>query len=307
MATINYSVPISSYNINDWNGFGIYTVANTSQLRFTDARHNVDYTGNFTYSGNTLTGGTVNSITWSQMGKTYLTLSDINEDLASWEAAANNGQSAALGPNVFAGDDNYIGSSGNDDFYTYLGNDTYDGGTGLDTVHYAYLSADGGGFTATPSGNGFTVQGAGKTDTLVNVERVDFGDGSTLALDVKAGEHTGSAYRLYEAAFGRTPDTAGLNYWVKNLDAGASLQQVAKGFVDSAEFKTLNPGNTQQAIINNFYLNVLHRDADSAGSQYWNAAMNNGMSASDVLVSFSESAENINNTAAELNNGVWLV
>jgi len=33
----------------------------------------------------------------------------------------------------------------------------------------------------------------------------------------------------------------------------------------------------------------------------------NGMTGSEMLVSFSESAENIANTSAELNNGVWLV
>ena len=35
--------------------------------------------------------------------------------------------------------------------------------------------------------------------------------------------------------------------------------------------------------------------------------MAKGMTASEVLVSFSESAENLNNTAADLNGGLWLV
>lgn len=32
-----------------------------------------------------------------------------------------------------------------------------------------------------------------------------------------------------------------------------------------------------------------------------------GMTTSEMLVSFSESAENINNVAADLNSGLWLV
>jgi hypothetical protein len=43
------------------------------------------------------------------------------------------------------------------------------------------------------------------------------------ALDVKAGENTSSAYRLYESAFGRTQDNDGLKLWIDRLDNGMSL------------------------------------------------------------------------------------
>lgn len=306
MAIITYNVPISSYDISLWE-WGIYTVANSTHLRITDGRHTLDSYGSFTYANNDLSSGLVNSISWSEWGQTYLTIAGVNGDLSVWASAIDNGQGSSIGTGVFDGNDIYLGSTGYDDFYTYLGNDSYDGGAGIDTVHYSYVSNDGSGFAAAPNGSGYIVTGGGKTDTLVNVERIDFGDGSTLALDVKAGENTGAAYRLYQAAFDRKPDTGGLNYWVKDLDKGNNLQQVAKGFVDSAEFKLISPSTDAKSLIDNFYLHVLHRNADDAGFKYWQDSMTNGMTASEVLVSFSESAENINNTAADIINGVWLV
>src|SRR5690606_16388121 len=154
------------------------------------------------------------------------------------------------------------GSYGNDGLATGAGNDNIDGRGGVDTVFYAGTKSN---VSVVNNGSSFTVEANGKVDTLTNVERVGMGDGSVLALDVKVGENTGSAYRLYQAAFDRKPDAAGLNYWTKDLDAGNSIQQVAKGFVDSSEFKALNPANDQNSLINNFYLHVLHRDADTAG------------------------------------------
>lgn len=306
MATINYGRPISSYNINDWDrGFNISS--NSSLIRFTDGRHNMEYSGSFTYSGNQLSGGTLKSITWSDFSTPYLSVSDINADISSWLSAINNGQGAAIGTAVFNGNDFYMGSSGNDDIYTYGGDDTYNGGAGIDTVHYQAVSTDGSGFTVTPIGSSFKVSGGGKNDTMVNVERIDFGDGSTLALDIRAGENAGSAYRLYQAAFDRKPDTAGLKFWTEQLDKGASLAQVAQGFVASNEFKTINPSNDPASLVNSYYMHVLHRPADADGAKFWVDAMNKGMTSNQLLVAFSESQENINSTTPSLEHGVWLV
>jgi len=45
------------------------------------------------------------------------------------------------------------------------------------------------------------------------------------------------AYRLYQAAFNRTPDSAGLNGWTGVLDQGMTPMQVSQGFVNSPEFR----------------------------------------------------------------------
>ncbi|MFK3974241.1 DUF4214 domain-containing protein [Pseudomonas sp. NPDC087358] len=308
MASVTYSQPASSFNLDDWTG-QTRTALGATYLQGTADTY-TQMSGNFTYAGNSITGGTVFSVFWIKGGTTVLTIDGLKLDAV----AAANATPTQLEQLARQGNDTVYGSPWSDRFISSSGNDTYNadssGSKGLDSIVYAGdKSSISVSSTANASGNLklYTVSTAGKVDTLNGVERIEMGDGSLLALDVSAGENAGCAYRLYQAAFDRKADTAGLNYWTKELDAGKSLLQVANGFVDSGEFKTLNPASDQNSLINNFYLHVLHRDADAGGLQYWNAQMSAGMTASEVLVSFSESQENIGNVAAELNNGVWLV
>jgi len=296
MARITYNQPLDNFDLDRAAQVGINGTVESvtsTHIVFSDGTYKSDLTGIFPSVNTDM--GVFTGITYSLNNTPYVTITGLNVKVAD----------AANTTSLFSGNDTYIGSTGNDHFYAWPGDDSYSGGAGIDTVHYAALKSD---FTVSSVGTVATVKGLGKSDALFDVERINFQeDGSTLALDVNAGQNAGSAYRLYEAALGRTPDKAGLNYWVNELDSGMSIQQVARGFVDSSEFKTLNPGNDAQSIINNYYLNVLHREADTAGSQYWTNELANGMTGSEMLVSFSESAENIANTSAELNNGVWLV
>lgn len=55
----------------------------------------------------------------------------------------------------------------------------------------------------------------GETDTISGADRIEFLDG-TYAFDVDG--NAGQAYRLYQAAFDRTPDTSGLSHWIKAMD-----------------------------------------------------------------------------------------
>ena len=301
MAILQLYQPINMNTLEAWDGE--FTIVNSAQIRVTDGVRTQDYLGNFQFSADWLSGGTLTSTIAYQNGL-YYSITGLNVDAMTMESYIDNFDFNGALNEALKGNNTVIGSSGNDLIKSAGGNDTIDGGTGIDSVFYAGTKSN---VSVVNNGSSFTVKTNGKVDTLTNVERVSMGDGSVLALDVNTGENTGSAYRLYQAAFDRKPDAAGLNYWTKDLDAGNSIQQVAKGFVDSSEFKALNPANDQNSLINNFYLHVLHRDADTAGLQYWNAEMSGGMTASEVLVSFSESQENINNAAPDLNSGVWLV
>ena len=114
------------------------------------------------------------------------------------------------------------------------------------------------------------------------------------------------AYRIYKAAFDRTPDEEGLGYWIQELDKGFALHQVTNSFVISQEFKNLYGADlNNEGFITALYNNVLDRDPDQGGLDYWiNDMENNGMSRADVLASFSESAENIANTDPLIELGV---
>ncbi|MFS2161933.1 DUF4214 domain-containing protein [Pseudomonas sp. Pseusp122] len=299
MSNITFNRPVGTYSLYDWWG-GSITLLSSTHTQLSNGAHNIDFYGAFTYNASGITGGTMTGITFSQNGVPYLTFSGMVLSAQQVFTAGSDAETLAL---FMRGSDTISGSAGNDILYGYTGNDTFYGGAGVDTVLY---DAGKSGITITPSGSGYKVTTLGKTDTLNGIERIEAGNGSVLALDVKAGENTGAAYRAYQAAFDRKPDLAGLNYWVKQMDNGMSLKDVAKGFVNSTEFKTMNPGNDTTALLNSYYQHVLHRAPDAVGQAYWSAAMNSGTPAYEVLAAFAESNENIAATAPALNGGIWL-
>lgn len=126
---------------------------------------------------------------------------------------------------------------------------------------------------------------------LENVERIQLGDRS-LALDVDAGP--GEVFRLYQAAFKRTPDPDGLGYWIALKDAGMSLQEISSAFIASREFaERYGVDANDEAFIDTLYMNVLGRPADAEGQAYWlNELQTGAHNRADVLVGFSESQEN---------------
>ena len=73
-----------------------------------------------------------------------------------------------------AGDDELRGLGGNDTLLGGAGNDLMDGGDGLDTAIY---SGNRSAYTISLSGGVTTITGPDGTDTLTNVERLQFADG----------------------------------------------------------------------------------------------------------------------------------
>ena len=76
--------------------------------------------------------------------------------------------------------------------------------------------------------------------------------------------------RLYVATFDRTPDVAGLKYWVN--DSGLSLEQIARSFFDQPETQEkYYPTGTLYLydFIEEVYINLFDRLPDSAGKEYW--------------------------------------
>ncbi len=98
--------------------------------------------------------------------------------------------------------------------------------------------------------------------------------------------------RLYYAALVRMPDVDGLGNWSNALHAGAfTLAQVADQFVASAEFQLRYGSMDNTQFVQQLYLNVLGREADTGGLKDWVDLLNGGASRGTVLVGFSESDE----------------
>lgn len=136
-----------------------------------------------------------------------------------------------------------------------------------------------------------------------NNARLRFDDIS-IALD--ADGVAGKAYRLYRAAFGRLPDTGGLGYWMGVMDKGGSLENVADVFASSPEFKSVyGAAATHAEIVARLYQNVLNRSGEPGGVAYWNAVLDSKqMTVAEVLVGFSESAENKARVLSTISRGI---
>lgn len=189
------------------------------------------------------------------------------------------------------GDDLLKGGAGNDVLIGLAGNDAFDGAGGVDTAVYAGARDN---FVVTRTSTGFAVTdrtGAEGSDTLINVERLKFAD-AALALDTSGAG--GQVYRIYQAAFNRVPDPGGLGFWISSIDKGASLLDVASGFMASPEFKSVyGAAPTNAQLVDRFYNNVLHRAGEPGGVTYWNNLLDAKLAgAADVLVGFSQSPEN---------------
>ena len=196
-----------------------------------------------------------------------------------------------------------LATSGNDVFISTIQSQVIDGLGGTDTLVLFSSRANA---TVVFSGEHATVYSAADgTDTLTSIERLEFTDG-TLALDLSGD--AGQVYRLYQAAFGRTPDTVGLSSNVGLVDNGMSLHDMANAFAISPEFQSQFGANTTDAeYVNALYYNVLGRGPDQAGLYGWLDALANGWDRGHVLTGFSESPENIALVAPAIDDGIWLV
>ena len=203
---------------------------------------------------------------------------------------------------LLTGNDGLRGNDFNNVLEGFGGNDTIDGGAGTDTAVFRGLRSQ---YTISHSaGNpNIAVSGPDGTDALLNVERLHFND-TTLAFD--ASGNAGQAYRLYQAAFNRTPDTTGLTYWTHSLDNGNSLHNVALSFVTGPEFAAKYGSLNNSAFVTQLYQNVLHRAPDAGGLAFHTGNLDAGISRADVLSTFSESQENQAALVGVFTNGVVL-
>jgi subtilisin-like proprotein convertase family protein/subtilisin family serine protease len=257
-------------------------------------------------------GGGTDTINASALG------SDDRIDLSGATASIINGAALTIAQgttilNAYGGDGNDVlvanakgsvlhGMGGNDTLVSGAGDDMLDGGAGMNTAVFHGARAN---YTITRGTGGLTITdktGVDGTDQLTNVQHLQFAD-TAVAFDVDG--HGGQAFRLFQAAFDRAPDKAGEGYWMKALDQGVALLDVANGFVQSAEFKHLYGDNPTNAdIVDKFYANVLHRAPDQAGADYWTKLLDQHvLTTADVLMSFSESPENQAALVGVLQNG----
>ena len=158
--------------------------------------------------------------------------------------------------------ENAIGGSGND---TLIGNDAnnrLDGGGGTDTSVYSSNRAS---HSITRTSTGFNVSGgADGTDTLINIERLQFSDRS-VALDISG--NAGTTAKILGAVFGAASVSnmqyvgIGLSY----LDGGMSYQDLMQLALNAR----LGAGFSHAAEVNLLYQNLAGVLPSAADLSYW--------------------------------------
>ncbi|RKK02405.1 DUF4214 domain-containing protein, partial [Teichococcus wenyumeiae] len=152
------------------------------------------------------------------------------------------------------------------------------------------------------TGGSGTLTGAGGSLSFTNVDVIHFADGR-LVFD--AADPAAQVMRLYQAVLGREPDSIGQEHWTAELHNGASLSNLANGFMGSQEFHSRFGQLDDASFIARTYDQVLGREPDAAGLSGWQNHLAHGMSRAEMLVGFSESAENREHTQGLLAHGLW--
>jgi len=86
-----------------------------------------------------------------------------------------------------------------------------------------------------------------------------------------------------------------LRYWISKYSSGENDERaIASSFLVSEEFRERYGVNiSNESYVENLYVNILGRDYDQAGYNYWVANLNNGVETRyELLLGFSESSEN---------------
>ena len=148
-----------------------------------------------------------------------------------------------------------------------------------------------------PSSDTFNTTGLSSFSLQFVDKTLDFIDDVKGVFDQITGLNTdsGRMFRLYNAAFRRFPDASGLSYWIEQFSSGANdIRTVASSFLVSEEFKLRYGENvTDNQYVKTLYINVLNRELDQGGYDYWVGNLNKGSETRhEVLLGFAESTEN---------------
>jgi len=85
-----------------------------------------------------------------------------------------------------------------------------------------------------------------------------------------AADFFATVQKIYIAYYGRAADVGGLYYWAGRLDAvGGNLNEIINAFGNSAEYTQISTDKSYAELVDQIYLNLFNRTADSAGRDYY--------------------------------------
>jgi Ca2+-binding RTX toxin-like protein len=189
------------------------------------------------------------------------------------------------------GNDLIYGESGNDTVFGGEGDDQLHGGSELDKATYSDVSSN---YTITRDEGKTYIHNltTNETDTLINVETIEFSD-RTYTVDNAI--HLTKIASLYEHIFDRQADIGGFQYWAHNYSDGANIGDIVVSCLLSQEYRTTT-GNDINTMNNADRVEVLYdallgRAGETEGKNYWVEQMNNGATLQNIAESFVNSIE----------------
>ena len=104
------------------------------------------------------------------------------------------------------------------------------------------------------------------------------GTTSTTGPGTGTGTTTGGAQaqitRLYDTAFDRAPDAAGLAFWTAALGGpGATLDSIGDAFVTTPEFQARAGNLSIPEFVRLLYRQGLEREAEPEGLNFWTSGL----------------------------------
>jgi hypothetical protein len=122
---------------------------------------------------------------------------------------------------------------------------------------------------------------------------------SLLALD-GAAKVTAPIIRLYLGFFLRKPDYNGLEYWIRKIRSGTSLDLAATQFAAGSEFIRRYGELSNRDYVIQLYRNLFERAPDAGGLDYWVRRLDGGARRGFVMRQMCESSEYQRKTASKV-------
>lgn len=172
-----------------------------------------------------------------------------------------------------------------------------DGGSGTDSLKLPVKLVDAQQFSIAQMANGTLILGENLGLTLAShqVESIQFQD-FTVNPDIHQNAkglskaNLKSLEDLYVAYFNRVPEADGLNYWITQMKAGMSLDQIGNSFYAAAiqfpDITGYRDGMSSADFVNIIYKNALGRKdgADADGLAYWTTQLDSGKETKGSMV-----------------------
>lgn len=191
-----------------------------------------------------------------------------------------------------------MGLGGDDTLVGQSSDDIFDGGTDEDgeDEDTVVLQSPPENYTIVFSPDGTTVSdgrpdGTG-TDTLIDIETLLFSDDPTSTPDMgelfdleqisgvvdTTDAQLEALTLLYIGLYDRAPDALGLFYWATQLVEGVDIDAITQAFIDSPEAVDIyGAAPSSSEIVAGAYENILDRDGDALGEQFWTGLLEFGI------------------------------